>query len=85
MLDMIYSATKSLEAAMEAATSYDEWAKAAKAHDDKTGVTKWKKSDESKYFDYKSIRRRLRRLRRLRKSGDLVGILSAQDLLMALE
>jgi NTE family protein len=72
---MIYSGTKRLESAMEAATCYDEWARAAKAHDDKSGVTKWKKSDESKYFDYKSIRRRLRRLRRLRKNGDLVGIL----------
>jgi len=72
---MIYSVTKRLESAMEAATCYDEWAKAAKAHDDKSGVTKWKKSDESKYFDYQSIRRRLRRLRRLRRAGDLVGIL----------
>lgn len=72
---MIYSSTKRLEAAMDEATSYGEWSRAAKAHDDASGVAKWKKSDESKYFDYKSIRRRLRRLRRLRNKGDLVGIL----------
>jgi NTE family protein len=55
---------------MEAATSYAEWREAAVAHDKVSGVMEWVNSDESKHFDYVSIRQRLRRLRRLRKSGD---------------
>lgn len=62
---------------MDAATSYAEWKKAAIAHDVESGVVKWKGSDESKYFDYKSIRARLNRLRRLRKKGDCAGVLFA--------
>lgn len=74
---MIFSLTKRLEADMAAATSYDEWKEAALAHDKETGVDEWKKSDESKYFDYQSIRRRLRRLRRLKSKGDCAGVLYA--------
>ena len=74
---MIFSLTKRLEADMAAATSYEEWKEAALAHDEETGVTAWKKSDESKHFDYESIRRRLRRLKRLKKKGDCAGVLYA--------
>ena len=62
---------------MAAAESYEEWRAAAIAHDKKSGVARWKSSDESKHFDYKSIRRRLRRLRRLRAAGDHGGVLFA--------
>lgn len=62
---------------MDAARSYDEWKAAAKAHDKKSGVVRWKSADESKYFDYKSIRRRLRRLRRLRARKDYPAVLFA--------
>jgi NTE family protein len=74
---MILSATKRLEAAMAAAGSYEEWREAAIAHDEKSGVMRWKTSDESKHFDYKSIRRRLERLRKLRAKKDYAGILFA--------
>ncbi len=74
---MIVSATKRLEEDMAAAVSYEEWRAAAIAHDKKSGVARWKSSDESKHFDYKSIRRRLRRLRRLRAAGDKAGVLFA--------
>ena len=74
---MIFSVTKRLQADMDNATSYREWKRAAVAHDDASGVAEWKKSDESKYFDYVSIRRRLRRLRRLRRKGDIAGVLFA--------
>ena len=74
---MILSATKRLETDMAAAESYKEWRAAAIAHDKKSGVARWKSSDESKHFDYKSIRRRLRRLRRLRAAGDHGAILFA--------
>ncbi|MBT8087131.1 MAG: DUF3336 domain-containing protein [Gammaproteobacteria bacterium] len=74
---MILSNTKRLEAAMAAAESYEEWREAAIEHDKKSGVGRWKNSDESKHFDYKSIRRRLDRLRRLRGRKDYAGILFA--------
>ena len=74
---MIFSVTKRLQAEMAAATSYEEWAEAAKAYDEKSGVMAWKTSDESKHFDYASIRRRLERLRRLRKKRDNAGVLFA--------
>ncbi len=62
---------------MAAATSYKEWKSAAIAHDRKSGVQRWQKSDESKHFDYASIRRRLKRLRRLEARNDYAGILFA--------
>lgn len=74
---MIFSATKRLEADMATAVSYDEWKTAAIAHDKKSGVGRWVASDESKHFDYTSIRRRLRRLRRLKNKQDYAGVLFA--------
>lgn len=74
---MIFSETKRLEADMAAAETYDEWKAAATAHDKKSGVERWVKSDESKHFDYASIRRRLRRLRRLKGKKDYAGVLFA--------
>ena len=74
---MIFSAAKRLQADMDAAASYEEWKEAAIAHDEATGVAKWKKSDESKHFDFASIRRRLRKLRRLRSKSDYAGVLFA--------
>ncbi len=62
---------------MAAAGSYEEWREAAIAHDEKSGVIRWKTSDESKHFDHKSIRRRLERLRKLRAKKDYPGILFA--------
>lgn len=62
---------------MDAANSYDEWRAAAIAHDKASGVHKWVESDESKHFDYASIRRRLERLRRLRRSKDYPRLLFA--------
>ncbi len=74
---MIFSATKRFEADMAAAKSYDEWKAAAIAHDQKSGVRRWQTSDESKHFDYASIRRRLKRLRRLKNKKDYAAILFA--------
>jgi len=74
---MIFSGTKRLEADMAAASSYEEWKVAAIAHDQKSGVWRWQASDESKHFDYASIRRRLRRLRRLKKNKDYAAVLFA--------
>jgi NTE family protein len=74
---MILSATRRLQAAMDAAESYEEWREAAIAHDRASGVVKWVASDESKHFDYASIRRRLEKLRGLRESGDNARLLYA--------
>ena len=72
---MILSKTQKLEYAMEEAQSYEEWREAAIEHDEASGVAEWVESDESKHFDYASIRRRLERLRRLRASGDNMRLL----------
>jgi len=74
---MILSATRRLQRAMDAADSYDEWREAAIAHDKASGVQEWVESDESKYFDYVSIRRRLEKLRKLRAAGDNERLLYA--------
>ena len=62
---------------MDEARSYAEWREAAIAHDKASGVHEWVESDESKYFDYVSIRRRLERLRKLRAAGDHERLLYA--------
>ena len=62
---------------MDEARSYPEWREAAIAHDKASGVHEWVESDESKYFDYVSIRRRLERLRKLRAAGDHERLLYA--------
>ena len=74
---MIFSKSKSLEAAMEQADSYEEWKAAAIAHDKLSGLHKWQTEDESRHFDYASIRRRLERLRKLQAEKDYPGILFA--------
>ena len=74
---MILSKTQKLEYAMAEAKSYEEWREAAIEHDEASGVYEWVESDESKHFDYASIRRRLDRLRRLRESGDYSRLLFA--------
>ncbi len=66
---------KALVEAMEAATSYSEWAKAARAHDKLTGKDKWRREEASHLYDYASIRRRLNKLRRLRANNDHEGLL----------
>ena len=74
---MLLSKTQKLEYAMAEARSYEEWREAAIEHDEASGVDEWVESDESKHFDYESIRRRLGRLRRLRESGDYTRLLFA--------
>ncbi len=74
---MILIGTRRLQADMDAARSYEEWKAAAIAHDKQSGVLRWQNSDESKHFDYASIRRRLKRLRRLKKKNDYRGVMFA--------
>ncbi len=74
---MVFSATKRLQADMDAATNYDEWKAAAIAYDKGTNLERWKSDDKSAHFDHASIRRRLVRLRKLRKKKDYARVLYA--------
>lgn len=63
------------EKQMQDAESYAEWRKAALAYDVAMGFDKWKESDESKHYDYASIRDRLATLQSLREKKDNEGLL----------
>ena len=66
-----------LEAAMDAATSYEEWKLAAIEHDEESGAAHWKQLDQSTRYDFVSIRARLDHLRNLRARHDDKGLLFA--------
>ncbi len=55
---------------MEDAGNYEEWKAAALAHDEKSGGARWRRSDQSRRYDYKVIRRRLDELLEVKASGD---------------
>jgi len=55
---------------MKTATSYKEWSLAAQAHDERSGAARWRRTDESRRYDYKVIRSRLEEIRGLRAAGD---------------
>ena len=61
----------------DAGQGHGETVGAAIEHDESSGVIDWVESDESKHFDYASIRRRLERLRRLQRKGDHARLLFA--------
>ncbi|NIB40628.1 DUF3336 domain-containing protein [Pseudomaricurvus alkylphenolicus] len=63
------------EIAMRQASCYEEWQQAAIAHDAASGNQRWKRMDQSKHFDYRSIRLRLDQLRQLRARQDYPGLL----------
>ena len=64
-----------IQRAMDRAVSYEEWQAAARAHDRKTGMERWKAVDQSRRYDFVSIRVRLDRLRALSIEGDNRGLL----------
>ncbi|MFC1720325.1 DUF3336 domain-containing protein [Pseudomonadota bacterium] len=66
---------KTLQKTMDHASSYDEWKEAAIALDAKTGADRWKFVEQSRQYDYVSIRTRLNHLRTLRDRGDYRGLL----------
>ncbi|MCY4426812.1 MAG: DUF3336 domain-containing protein [Halieaceae bacterium] len=74
---MTFTKRLRLEKTMSNARSYAEWSEAAIAHDSVTGAVNWKNADESKSFDYVSIRKRLQRLSQLQKVNDNAGLLFA--------
>ena len=66
---------KKLQRAIDQASSYEEWQEAALNHDAKTGLNRWKLLDQSRRYDYVSIRVRLDALRSLRARHDNRGLL----------
>lgn len=72
---MILSMSKALERKMANAETYDEWAEAALAYDERNGQQQWKLREKSRRYDYASIRRRLEALQAMRRSNDNHGLL----------
>ena len=66
---------RKLQKAMEEASSYEEWTHAAIAHDQKSGLQRWKAAEQSHLYDHATIRLRLAQLRKLRKNHDHRGLL----------
>ena len=69
------TSTRKLEKAMEKASSYEEWKEAAIAHDKRNGLDRWKETEQSRLYDFASIRLRLAQLRKLRRAHDNRGLL----------
>ena len=63
------------EAALAKASTYAEWAEAARELDRRSGKAEWRTRDKSEHYDYRSIRRRLERLIELREASDNTGLL----------
>jgi len=67
--------SKALERKMANAETYDEWAEAALAYDERNGHQQWKLRAKSRRYDYASIRRRLEALQEMRSTNDNHGLL----------
>ncbi len=74
---MIVGKEKQLMRDLKNAESYQEWLEAAQAHDKHKGLDRWRKQDQSKQYDYVSIRSRLDRLRSLNARRNNRGLLFA--------
>ena len=72
---MIFAPTLSADTELAKAPDYAAWAKAAQAHDAKSGMQAWRDADDSQHFDYKAIRARLEKLRTLSAANDVKGLL----------
>ena len=55
---------------MNNATSYPDWAAAARAFDEAGGAARWRKEESSPAFDTASVRRRLDTIRSLLAASD---------------
>jgi TAG lipase/steryl ester hydrolase/phospholipase A2/LPA acyltransferase len=75
-LSLSYSLS-GLERKMCKAESFAVWKKLALEHDLRSGREKWKAKEQSKSYDYISIRYRLDMLRELRRNNDDVGLFFA--------
>lgn len=60
---------------MDSAENYQQWSEAAQAHDDISGCSIWKSTDQTRLYDHAQIRQRLDRLRDFRVNNDLKGLI----------
>ncbi len=72
---MITGTRRQLQRALRNASSYQEWREAAEALDKHRGLDRWRRQDQSRQYDYVSIRTRLDRLRSLKARHDDRGLL----------
>lgn len=64
---------------LRAATSYEEWKRAALELDKYLGFDEWKRIDEDPYYDWRLVRKVLKSLRTLRRSDDARGVLGVLE------
>lgn len=69
------SKLRACEREMRNAQTYEAWSEAARAHDDLSGMTRWKQMDQTHMYDHVAIRTRLDRLRAHRARHDYHGLL----------
>jgi len=55
---------------MSEASSYRDWSAAAQAHDERSGAARWRRTDESRRYDFRVIRGRLEEIQELRAADD---------------
>jgi TAG lipase/steryl ester hydrolase/phospholipase A2/LPA acyltransferase len=65
----------SLERKFKKANDYAQWQLSAKAYDHTSGLDHWRQTEQSREYDYVSIRTRLDRLRSLKAQQDYQGLL----------
>lgn len=56
--------------ALDAARTYAEWKQAALAHDEASGMAQWRETEQSRIYDFATIRARLEQLRGYRAARD---------------
>ncbi|MCW8277294.1 DUF3336 domain-containing protein [Pseudomonas sp. PCH199] len=61
--------TAQLQAKMEHAHSYEEWARHACALDQQSGMDDWRRNEVCDDYDYRTVRQRMERLRDMRNAG----------------
>ncbi|MCO4746640.1 MAG: DUF3336 domain-containing protein [Proteobacteria bacterium] len=65
-----------LYAALDHATTYEEWHEAALAHDVHTGANEWRADDHSSHVDAAELREHIAQMRALRSGGDALELAS---------
>ncbi|KAF7730945.1 hypothetical protein EC973_000991 [Apophysomyces ossiformis] len=74
---------RQLRKELRAATSYEEWCRAAEALDTYMQKDKWKLADEHGYYDYRLIQKVIHHLKKYRESEDPEDAVNLKDVLYA--
>lgn len=72
---MLINGNLKLKRSMKKAGSYEEWMEAALAFDKSNGLDRWRQRDQTRQYDYVSIRTRLDRLQSLKARHNIKGLL----------